>query len=95
MQPTYIYLGFCPVDYPYAFKQGSKCCNENKEIPIGEFGEFAFWQPCHSAALNMHAFLQLIRICLFATSNKTYLFASKNTFLKHLVIVLLFRNASY
>ena len=92
MQPTYIYLGFCPVDYPYAFKQGSKCCNENKEIPIGpdtdefwSFGEFAFWQPCHSAALNMHAFLQLIRICLFATSNKTYLFASKNTFLKHLV----------
>ena len=48
-------------------------------------GEYAFRQPCHSAVLNMHAFLQPIRICLFATSNKTYLFASKNTFLKYLV----------
>ena len=31
----YIYLGFCPVDYPYAFYNGYYCCNENEEKPVG------------------------------------------------------------
>ena len=44
-----------------------------------------FATPCHSAVLNLHAFSKPIRLCLFATSNKTYLFATTNTFLQHLV----------
>ena len=79
-------------------------------------GEYAILQQCHSAVLNIHAILQPIRICFFATSNTIYsvlpiihtirvlyihsyllkgtvriigwketLFATKHTFLQHLV----------
>ena len=38
-------------------------------------GEYAILQRCHSAVLDIHAILQPIRICFFATSNTKYIFA--------------------
>ena len=48
-------------------------------------GEHAILQQCHSAVLNMHAILQPIRICFFATSNTVCLFATTYTFSQDLV----------
>ena len=54
---------------------------------VEQNGEYAFLQPCHSAVLNMHAFLQPIRICLnsfplIQGKNKINFSTKNNHFLK-------------